>query len=243
MGLSPYLCRVRRFTKKEIENGKTKDRNTIYDFNLVSDVPTGEGLHFETAWREREMFIEKFHKHIVYEDIIYTDYAKLRKKILKDNPNADIDIVGWGDEEAWVKETTIIGEKLNDEDTETVNVQITNGDVNYMQLGYYHSSYKRHEMLYRKCKYEVHRLNETICEEYTVKCPVIYYEVVKYIPFGFYCFKRSSPKWLLRTGLILTNSKLKAYIDNMKNCLGKDILEDIYDRGGLKDDEFIDMGY
>lgn len=248
MGMRPGLCKVRKFTKKELEDEETKKGNSIYSFNLLGYSKASELNFYPAAEEERFLMMEKFHKWIVYEDVVFQDSTKFRKIIQKEYPNSDFGITGYFSKDAVNEE--ILGKRskdpdLKDEVFSVILPKDNDNPINYMQLEYYRALHPKQWLKFVSNNKEVmYWENRKLFSEYTVKCPIIHYEEVRPLSFRFDDFKDNLPNWFFTYGYIVTNSKLKAYIDYMKkDSLGRKQLIKILDRGGLKDNELIDMFY
>ena len=85
------------------------------------------------------------------------------------------------------------------------------------------------------------RDNTDTRERFTLTCPILYYEEVQRFSFRHSSFKKNLPKWFCMDSYIITNAVLKLFLDYLKKRdAGYKELKAIADKGGLRDDEFIE---
>lgn len=228
MGLSPSLCRVVKPSTKLQEDFKNGETTKLYRINMFDfEQNTPENVR-RAAAHERWLILNKFHDFIVYDDAHYDEYTKVYKEHMKGNLGSDF----------------IIEKFSNDNKMVDILIPDPKNPVNYMQLEHYWGrDYEEIDRLKATCTKHTFPVSE-IETTYTIKCPYIYYRDVDDVPMKFSCFKQRTPKWLFGYGYVVTNSKLMAYLKYLKkSSYGYESIKEIVDRGGLKDDEFIDMGY
>lgn len=223
MGLSPYLCKV---VKR-----KSKDTHTIYP--LMDHLPYEVSRGFFNMCRQYEGFLllQKFHNYIRltdYDELV--DVYRIKSKYLKDLDKAIepvIDIVESDSSNKYMVEVYLPDNK--------------NG-YNYMQI--LHNTATKESS--SPCDFKLNKVIQVdkSIADIKIKAHTLYYKEIEYLDFKFSSYKHNLPDWFFPYGYIVDNSKLVAYINYLdKKSNGYKNLKNILDRGGLKDDEFIDLGY